>query len=187
MNEEIHSRQTGVRQEANVDNTGAEYHRTRDVYNGPVNHQTITQENSKTYTVPRKDNLLAEVLSRTVLGLLGERNALITGIGALVLGVSLLAAPAVSLPSALAWLIPGPSYGVWFGVVGVLLLAALQYKEDHECEKCDGTYTLTEDRHGQVRDVETREGTRRATKRTYTCQACGYTTTKTKQELIPPE
>ena len=68
--------------------------------------------------------------------------------------------------------------------LGAFLLGTVIYYRNSRCENCGEYFAYKESSNPSVRDIETRDGTRRSIKRYYTCKFCGHKKTKSFSELI---
>jgi|SRR5581483_4090093 len=167
-------------QQSRVDNRGAAYANSGPIYNAPVTHQSVANDNSVNYEVEKEDTGLKETLSKFVIGILGERR---TRIGALVSGLL----GAVSL--VLGIQTPGETTAgisssdlvvasfLFFGLAAVLFIS-FRFRDETRCPNCKMHYTMKEVQEGQVREVRTSTGVRQTILRTYRCTNCAHQTTR---------
>lgn len=172
-------------QTSTVDNREATYQGTGDVFNAPVNNQVIHQEKSTTYTVDTEDDFLRKMVSKLVIQLLGEEKTKVVGLSTFAVGLLLSIGIITQTPDFLAVI---PPRGLYLGLaltgVGAVLLAALQFKQERQCESCGTAYALEAVGKQEVTDVETLEGIQRTIKRRYECQACGELAIKENSSFI---
>lgn len=167
-------------QQSQVDNRGASYQGVGAVYNAPVT--TIVQDNAVTYEVDPEDTEGMERLSMFLMKHLGETKMLGGALGAFLTGIL----------SLVGWYkLPGLQVllfaGVGFLVVAGVLWAAIEYKYDSRCVKCNTFYAMEEASNPVVREVEARGGVRRTTTRTFGCRNCGDKVTRKSTEYVEDE
>ena len=177
-----------AKQDSKVDNRGAQYTNVRDVYNAPVTHQTIVKDDSVTYEVDREDVRGLERLSMWLMKVVGERNVKITAVVTIVFGGGGIVAvtnPSVNLPG----LVVTPlTYAAFLAIlVGAVFVAALQYKANSRCVKCNRFYAMQEAGEPIVKEVPRRGGTQVSTTRRYECRYCGHSAKKTENEFVEDE
>ena len=63
--------------------------------------------------------------------------------------------------------------GIVLFIIGSLLLNSLRYKQDAKCRSCGKEFAYKPLKDSTVRDVETKEGTRRTITDYYKCRYCG--------------
>lgn len=181
------SARQSARQQSRVDNRGASYSNVRDVYNAPVTHQTIVKDNSVTYEVDHEDVQGLERFSMWVMENIGEKNAKLTALITILLGGG-------GLTSFTSWSARLPNLGTAIFVVcvalvfvGVAMVAALQYKANSRCTKCNRFYAMREFGTPVVKESPRKGGVQRTTKRHYRCRFCGDEVTETDNEFIEDE
>lgn len=83
------------------------------------------------------------------------------------------------------------TYSKWFLYLiifllafGIILLAIIQYHTSTKCKKCNKEYAYEEVGTPTVREVETLDGIRRVTTRSYECKFCGDIDVRRNKELI---
>ncbi len=177
-----------ARVNSRVDNRGAKYTNVRDVYNAPVIKQKIVKDNSSIYQVDREDVHGMEKFSMWVMRKIGETRAKVTAIVTVLLGgggVFSITSPSVQVPASLLTPLAFTSFG--FILVGAAMVAALQYKADSRCVKCNKFYAMQEHGVPTVKEVPRRGGAQKSTTRHYKCRFCGEESSKTKNEFIEDE
>ncbi len=168
-----------VTQKSHVDNRGATYANRGDVYNAPVTSQTIVHDGSKTYKVNHENIEGIEFLSIFVMKHLGERNALISGLIAIVMGAGQVASATYRFPALVErYATPLFASGFVCLLIGATLVYLRRYKYDSRCMKCNKFYAMKEVGTPVVRETPVRDGTRYETTRTYGCRYCGEKVTQ---------
>lgn len=173
------------RQSSSVDNTAATYNNQGPIYNAPVSHQRIVQEKAVTYNVDRTDTDLIERFSMFLMKTLGGRNTILSAIASGGLGLLALLSGIYRSPSFLASHSQSLMY-LAFGLilVGVALWAAVQYRHESRCAKCNAFYAMKEVGEPTEREVPVRGGVRRTTTRFFQCSMCSNEMTKKSNHFI---
>lgn len=173
------------------------YNNVKEVHYGDEIHQNI-QDNSISYEINAKDIRNIEGFSIYLTNHLSEKKITIAG------GISLIAGllsiftslnSFVSNPHIFKWL---PSFSEGFGiplmVIGIILfisgyvfLNALRYKEDTKCKSCGKDYAYKPYKDSNVREVETKRGTRQTIIDYYKCRDCGHEIERKSNRFIPYE
>ncbi|MDD5191689.1 MAG: hypothetical protein PHH54_03375 [Candidatus Nanoarchaeia archaeon] len=77
--------------------------------------------------------------------------------------------------------------GVILFVLGSTLLNSLRYKQHAKCKSCGKEYAYKPYKDSNVKDVETKEGTRRTIIDYYKCKYCGNEIERKRHDFIPNE
>lgn len=154
-----------------------------------------TPDNSVNYEVDTEDVTVLRKISPYLIGRYGKKRIGFTGIISLISGfIGIFTwinsiTPNVKLYSYLP-AVPG-AYANWVLILGigflfggVLLLNAMQYHTSTQCKKCNKDFAYEEVGTATVKEVETTEGIRRVTTRTYECRFCGDKDVRRFPELI---
>ncbi|MFA5943282.1 MAG: hypothetical protein WC876_02320 [Candidatus Thermoplasmatota archaeon] len=173
---------------ARVDNRGASYRNVRDVYNGPVTHQTVVKDNSVTYEVGHDDVRGMERFSMWIIERIGEGRVKVAAAVTVLLG----GGGVISLTNSSIHL-PQPLWTPVFLASGTLILAgsafiaALKFKADSRCTKCNRFYAMQEFGEPIVKESPRKGGTQRTTKRHYRCRHCNDEITRSQGEFVADE
>lgn len=180
---ENHNRQTST-----VDNTESRYDHVGTVYNAPVSHQTIVQDNSVTYDVDPEDTDFIERVSMFLMNTLGERKTVLGIVVAGLLGAGSLLSSMYQTPAFLApYSQPLLYIAVTLLLVAAVFWGAVQYRYESRCAKCNTFYAMKEVGTSNEREVAVKGGVRRTTTRTYQCSTCEHQMTKQNNRFIPDE
>lgn len=177
------------------------HHNAGHVNYGGVINEKIINDNAVTYKIGKVDMSQYEKYSKKIINTFGERTPFIFGIISTLSGLVTIFTGLNSFLLTLGqtgilpdwWYQVGQNFGVYFILLGFLffffglyLTSLIKYKYESKCKKCKEFYALDpEDSH--VREVETKEGTRKEITSLFKCKFCGYTETKTKNVLIKNE
>jgi hypothetical protein len=175
-------------QNSHTENKDVSYNNVGHVFNAPVNNQVITNDNSSTYDIDKKDTELIEQLSRYLIDHFGEKKITI---GAIVL--FLLGGVQVSfgfnfdvLPKVPTNFITPLLYsGIVFLIGGAVLWGLVQYKYDSRCVNCKTFYSMKEVGEPKAKEVSTKNGVRRTVTRHYKCENCGNEANQKFNEFVP--
>lgn len=172
-----------------VDNRRASYQNVRDVYNAPVIKQTVVKkERSVTYGVDKEDVRGLEAWSKLLIDLLGERNTKLVAIVGLLLGTGGIFSGVNATPAFVAPFASGlTTTGLLLLLVGASFVAALQYRSNTRCVKCNTFYAMRETGRPTAREVRAKGGVRRTVTRSYQCQECGHRIQEDENEFIEDE
>lgn len=172
---------------------------TGDINYGNITKNTITEDNSKTYSIDKMDLSTHESRSISLINKYGEKKPLIVGAISLLAGIFTIITGFSSLLNDInvfswipSWLAVPEGFspyliglGIIISFIGGYIISLIQYKYDSQCPKCKKHYALKEYGDPTVKDVETKEGIRRTTTRNYQCKYCGYKEPKKKNRFIP--
>jgi len=193
-----------IKQNKNEVNTNSNYNLKNNKFNsnggeihiGDKIHQEI-KDNSVSYELNIQDNTFIENFSKYITKKLGDKKVAIWGLIELITGL-------ISVFSSLnsffdnisfTWLPNFPkTIGIIFLIVGIILLLAgvvflnsLKYKKDTTCEKCNKEYAYLQYKNPLVREVETREGTRKNIIEYLECRYCHDKIERKHHKIIPYE
>ena len=178
------------RSETHVDNRGATFQNQGDVYNAPITHQTVIKDNSRavTYEVDKEDVDTLEWWSKFLIGRIGERRTKLTTLISGLLGILSTLSSIYKVPELPTAAAVYPIYAAFvFFLVAVGFGAALRYRIDSRCVKCNTFYAMKEIGEPVQRDVKVKGGIRRTTTRLYKCAKCSATMPKKSNEFIADE
>ncbi len=179
--------------------TNVKHEKTGDINYGNIIHNTVTQDNSKIYTVDKIDMSTHESHSIFIINKFGEKKPLIFGVVTFIAGIFTIITGLNSLMPDInifswvpLWLAVSPNFAPYSIAIGILLaslggylISLIQYKYDSQCPKCKKHYGMEEIGKPKVRETETKEGLRRTTTRAYKCKFCNYEKTKDYNDFIP--
>ncbi len=151
-------------------------------------------DNSVKYEVDKEDVTFLKNISPYLIGRFGKKKIGLTGAITLIAGiigiltgfnstipnVKMYPLPAVSSPYANSVLI----LSFVFLALGVILFAVIQYHASSQCKKCNNEYAYKEVGTPTVKEIETSEGIRKVTTRTYECKFCGDVDVRKDSELL---
>lgn len=177
--------------------SGNNFSNTSEVHIGDRIHQEI-HDSSVSYELNMADVSGIESLSIYLTGKMGDSKVGIIGIIGLISGLITIFSSFNSFFDnirIITWL---PSFSKSIGIplfivglilvtIGSILLNALRYKQDTRCDKCRKDYAYREYKSPYVKEVETREGTRKNTTRFLECRYCKDRVERKSHKIIPYE
>jgi hypothetical protein len=165
------------------------YENVKEVIHG--NKYESVSDSSIRYEGDVKDTFFIEKFSMFFINLLSERKVKYIGIISTIIGIIDIIGWTVSITYDIIPMTFNKytTYVVGFGflliIIGLLFYKLYTHKILSKCPKCNKEYAMEEYKEPKVKDIDTRDGTRRTTTRFYKCKYCGYEEEDVDKELIP--
>ncbi|WP_319507770.1 hypothetical protein [uncultured Methanolobus sp.] len=166
--------------------------------NAQIIKNTHIVDNSKNYEVDADDVTFLKKVSPYLINNYGkEKVGIIAAISliASIITILSLVNPVISGEKAIPFLPTIPQdyntlvIGIFFILIliGVTFLNAVYYHSSTKCKKCNQDFAYEPFGKVKVRDIDTVDGTRRTTTKTYKCKFCGDIDKRTTNTLIEKE